>query len=176
MPKFVSVAGKWHPAKEVVQLPLSQEDLIAGKNPVYMGPDRGALSLMVEQGYASEDPEGPIFYQGEDDRFIGKRFKITDYPGRDCFSDPDVIRMSRTLGYKTVAEYLDEMFGIKKEEIEAKSKLMLEKLEDPNKAPIRKPAPILPSGGDEDTRTGNRGKNDKKGGFDGDAHTITARA
>ena len=176
MPNWVSVAGKTLPAMEVVQLPLSQEDLIAGKNPVYRGPDRAALAYMVENGHAIEDKEGPIHYYGEDERFKGKRFKISDYPGRDCFTDPDVIRMARTYGYKTVAEYLFEMYGIKKEEIEAKSKELLKDLIFHDKPVVRKPDLTVQSGGAEDPRTGNRGKNDTKGGFEGAPSTITARA
>lgn len=169
MPRFVSVAGKWHPAKEVAQLPLSQEDLIAGKNPVYIGPDRGALALMVEQGYCIEDPDGDIFYGGEDDQYKGKKFKINDYPGRDCFSDPDVIRMARTLGYQTVAQYLDEMFGIKKEEIVKKSKEMIEMLVSHNPKTIRKNDAVGLAGGEEMTPGG---KAHRKGGF-GDPSDVS---
>lgn len=176
MPRFVSVAGKWHPAKEIVQLPLSEADLIAGKNPVYRGPDRAALAHMVENGHAIEDANGPIHYYGEDERFKGKRFKITDYPGRDCFTDPDVIRMSRTYGYKSVAEYLKEMFDIDKEAIQATSKALLEDIVFHDKTTPRKSDLNLQSGGQEDPRTGNRGKNDTKGGFEGAPTTITARA
>lgn len=160
MPKFVSVVGKWHPGKEVVQLPMSEEDLAAGKNPVYIGPDRGALSLLVEQGYAVEDADGEIFYNGDDDRFVGKRFKIADLPGRDAFTDPELIRMARTLGYKTVAEYLDEMFNIKREEIEAKSKSLLEKTQT-HKNPDKKPGLEILGGGED--KSGQR--KHRKGGF-----------
>ena len=176
MSRWVSVAGKMLPALEVVQLPLSEADLIAGKNPVYRGPDRAALAYMVENGHAVEDKEGTIYYYGEDMRFKDKRFKIQDYPGRDCFTDPDVIRMARTYGYKTVAEYLYEMYGIKKEDIEAKSKELLKDLTVHDKPVNRKPDLNLESGGSEDPRTGNRGKNDTKGGFEGAPTTITARA
>lgn len=176
MPQWVSVAGKTYPAMEIVQLPLSQEDLIAGKSPVYRGPDRAALAYMVENGHAQEDANGPIHYYGEDERYKGKRFKITDYPGKDCFTDPDVIRMARTYGYKTVAEYLLEMYGIKKEDIEAKSKELLNDLVNHDKPVNRKPDLKVPSGGDEDARTGNRGANDYKGGFEGSPAAIKARA
>lgn len=176
MPRWVSVAGRTLPAQEIVQLPLSEADLIAGKNPVYKGPDRAALAYMVENGHAAEDKDGPIFYYGEDERFKGKRFKITDYPGKDCFTDPDVIRMARTYGYKTVAEYLWEMYGIKKEDIEAKASELLGTLVVHDKAVTRKPDLNVQSGGAEDPRTGNRGANDAKGGFEGAPTTIKARA
>lgn len=176
MPRWVSVAGVTLPALEIVQLPLSEADLLAGKNPVYKGPDRAALAYMVENGHAIEDSEGAIHYYGEDERFKGKRFKIQSYPGRDCFTDPDVIRMSRTYGYKNVAEYLYEMYGIKKEEIEAKSRELLKGLTVHDKPAVRRPDLNVESGGAEDPRTGNRGKNDTKGGFEGAPTSITARA
>lgn len=161
MPNWVSIGGKFMPAIEVVQIQLSQEDLLAGKNPVYKGPDRAALAMMVEQGHAVVDPEGPIHYFGEDPKYIGKRFKITDYPGRDSFTDPDVLRMARTYGYKSVAEYLEEMYGIKKEEMLAKSNALLKGtiFHDPK---IEKKAAVNELAGGED-RSG-QGKH-RKGGF-----------
>src|SRR5260221_1913843 len=116
MPQFVSVLGKLHPAEEVVQLPLSHEDLLAGKSPVYKGRDRGALSMLAEQGYAVEDETGPIFYDGTEERYQGKRFKIVDLPGRDCRTEPDNIRQSRELGFKSVGEWLHVMFDVNLEE------------------------------------------------------------
>lgn len=165
MSRHVSVAGKWHPAKEVVQLPLSQEDLLAGKNPVYIGPDRSALAMMVEQGYCTEDPAGDISYSGDDPLYIGKKFKIQDYPGRDCFTDPDVIRMARTLGYKNVEDYLDEMFGVKKKDVIAKANSLVGKIVQENKT-IKADASGI--GGGED-RSG-QGHN-RKGGF-GDPNDV----
>lgn len=165
MSRHISVAGKWYPAKEVVQLPLSQEDLLAGKSPVYIGPDRGALAMMVEQGYCVEDPDGDISYSGDDPLYAGKKFKITDYPGRDCFTDPDIIRMARTLGYKTVEEYLEEMFGVKKSEIIAKAQTLVGKIVT-DKQTVRPEAAGI--GGGED-RSG-QGKH-RKGGF-GDPNDV----
>lgn len=171
MANWVSVAGVFMPAIEVVQLPLSIEDLKAGKNPVYRGPDRAALAQMVEEGHAVIDPEGPIHYFGEDPKYVGKRFKITSYPGRDCFTDPDALRMARTLGYKTVAEYLEEMYGIKKSEIEKKSKALLEDVVV-HDAPVNRVNDASPIGGGEDK---SRNKKDRKGGF-GDPNDVPSDA
>lgn len=128
MPHFVSVLGKNYPAEEIVQLPLTTEDLIAGKNPVYRGADRAALATLVEQGYAVEDKEGDIYYYGEDERFKGKRFKIKDYPGRDCRTEPDLIRQSRELGFKSVEEYLYTMYGVDVKEEKARAEKLLKNI------------------------------------------------
>lgn len=168
MPRFVSVAGKWKPAKEVVQLPLTEEALLSGQNPVYIGPDRGALAMMVEQGYCVEDPEGDIYYSGEDAQYQGKRFKIVDSPGQDCFSDPDVIRMARTLGYKGSAEYLEEMFNIKKVDIIAKSEALVGKVSS-HKNQTPKVGISELAGGEDKSGKGQH----RKGGF-GDPTDVSA--
>lgn len=158
MPSFVSVLGKFHPAEEVVQLQLSQEDLIAGKNPVYRGADRASLSLLVEQGYAKEDKDGPIHYSGDDPQYVGKRYKIIDYPGRDIRTEPDLIRQSRELGFKSVPEYLHVMHGVDIEEAKATQEKLLGNIINHDKVAVRKPDPI---GAHEKSGPGPY----KKGGF-----------
>lgn len=168
MPRFVSVLGKLHPAEEVVQLPISHEDLVAGKSPVYKGPDRGALTMLVEQGFAKEDPDGSIFYNGEDDQFKGKRFTIVDLPGESILMNHDTLTKARTLGYKTVKEYLSEMYGIDVAELEAKQKAVLSKVVNHDKPVERKKDPI---GSHEKSGPGPY----KKGGF-GDSSDVQSEA
>lgn len=139
MPKWISVAGKFYPAKEWAVNP----DAKPGENPVYEGPDRGAMDYMKENGHLDEDG------------------KIISYPGQDCFTDPDNMMKARSLGYKNTEEYLKEIFGIDKKKIEELSKKKLESIELHDK-PVKRDADRSGMGGGFD-KSG-QGK-DRKGGF-----------
>lgn len=125
MPEYVSRAGILMPKKEVVQIPLTVEEILAGKTGIYQGEDRASINQMIEQGYCVPDPEGKYEYTGEDSTFQGKKYALSSYPGNDCFEEEDMLVKARSLGYNSVEEYLEKRKKITREklEIEADKKL-----------------------------------------------------
>lgn len=126
MPNFVSINGKWKPAREVVQLPLTQEELEAGKNPVYSGPDRAAQSLLQEMG--------------------------VDELGADFRTNPEFMQRVRQAGFTSVDEYLS-MFGIDPKENAKKNEELLKK-PAPNQSSRRNKAVKTPGGGVDTSGSG----------------------
>lgn len=135
MPNWVSILGKWLPAKEfAVNDKMTLEDHRAGKSAVYEGPDRAAKAELDAAG--------------------------VEHLGQDYHMEPDLIRAARELGFKTVDEYLQTMFGFDPKEA-AKKQQELMGITNEHKLPEKK-APIKELGGGVDT-TG-KGKN-TYGGF-----------
>lgn len=123
MPNYVSVDGKWFPAREVVQLPLNQEEIEAGKDPVYRGPDREALKELNELG--------------------------VEHLGHDYRTDIDLLRLARAHNFNTVEEYVSVMGGISPEKNkEAQEKKIKEVV---SHAPIRRRKGIKRIAGGSDT-------------------------
>lgn len=147
--RFVSVAGKWYPAKEWAINPNAKP----GENPVYEGPDRGAMEYMKENGLVDE------------------KGNILDYPGQDCFTDPDNMMKARTLGYKNAEEHVKEIYGIDRKKVEDAGKKHLEKLtlHDQKVTPGLDRSPL--GGGFDATGQGR----DRKGGF-GEPDDVSASA
>lgn len=109
--------------------------------------------------YAVDDraPEGQEIYRGPDRAAILElRAQGVEFLGKDFHLDPDTIRAARTLGYKTVDEYLTEMFGFNKKEQAEKFETL--KKETGKEKTMHKNAPrkaaIKEMGGGYDT-TGN---------------------
>src|SRR4051812_47531230 len=106
MPEYVSKAGILHPKKEVVQIPVSVEEILGGKTGIYQGEDRAAINQMIEQGYMVADPEGKYDYTGEDSTFQKKKYSLSSLPGNDCMEEEDNLIKARSLGYASVEDYL----------------------------------------------------------------------
>lgn len=134
MPEYVSRAGILMPKKEVAQVPLTVEEMLAGKNGVYQGEDRGAINQMIEQGYMTPDPDGKYEYTGEDSTFQkhsntnGNKYTLVSYPGNDCFEEEDMLVKARSLGYATVEEYLEKRRKITRQSLEASADKKLESI------------------------------------------------
>lgn len=79
MAEFVSVNGVWYPAKEYYVDANAPE----GKDPVYKGPNRDALTILKQQG--------------------------VDKLGRHYKNNKDLIRLARSNNYNSVEEYLVAM-------------------------------------------------------------------
>lgn len=117
MPNWNSIGGKWFPAKEYAVNPhLTYEDHKKGVSPVYEGPDRAALEELKQAG--------------------------VEHLGKDYHLDPDLIRQSRELGYKSVDTFLREMYGVdapelvKKQE-ESQANRVVDHKNPPAKNPVR---------------------------------------
>lgn len=128
MPEYVSRAGMLMPKKEVVQTPVSIEEILGGKTGIYIGEDRAAINQMIEQSYMSPDPEGKYEYTGEEAAFKGQKYSLASYPGNDCFEEEDMLAKARSLGYASVADYLEKRRGLTREKIEAAADKKLESL------------------------------------------------
>lgn len=119
MPEYVSRAGILMPKKEVVQIPVSVEEILGGKTGIYMGEDRAAINQMIEQGYMVIDADGKYEYTGEDSTFQDKgKWTLSSYPGNDCFEEEDMLTKARSLGYASVEEYLEKRKGITRKKLE----------------------------------------------------------
>lgn len=128
MPEYVSRAGILHPKKEVVQIPLTVEEILAGKTGIYQGEDRASINQMIEQGYCVPDENGKYDYTGEDSTFQGKKYALSSYPGVDCFSEEDLLIKARSLGYSNAEEMLEKRKGITRSMLEAQADKKLESL------------------------------------------------
>lgn len=149
MPKFVSIVGKFYPAKEYYVNP----DARPGENPVYEGPDRAAMDFMRENGHLDE------------------KGNIISYPGQDAFADPDNMMRARQLGYKNVEEMLEGVFGITRKSIEEKAKQTLAILEPHDNKKPRTPDRSGIGGGRDYSGQGK----DRLGGF-GDPSDVSGNA
>lgn len=100
-------------------------------------------------------PEGQEIYKGPDRAaLLQLREEGVEYLGKDYHLDPDTIRAARQLGYKTVDEYLVEMFGYsKKEQTEKFQELKARTGKDQtmHKNAERKPGIKVLGGGDDTT-------------------------
>ena len=139
MGNFISVLGKWFPAKEHVNTGHSDPE-----KAVYKGLDRAAMEYMIENGYA--DKEG----------------NIISYPGEDYRMNTDLMAKARQLGYKDVDGMLREMFNFDRDSAEAKQKALVEDTVVDHKPAARKKPEAFRSGGDDESR-GGKGR---KGGFE----------
>lgn len=141
MPTWVSKAGKWFPSKEFAVNPnYTKEDQEAGLPPVYEGPDRAALEILQQEG--------------------------VQYLGQDFRMNPDLIRQSRELGFKTVDEYLEVMHGVKTEGIEKEADKKLQEINQ-HKNPSRKKSSKELAGGEDRS-----GKGQHKYGDFGDPSDV----
>lgn len=134
MPSYVSVMGEWKPAKEYYINPNAKR----GENPVYDGPDRGALEQMKELGIG----------EGES---MGTPYK----------ANQDMMHLARTLGFKTIDEYL-QMLNKDPKKLRELQEKKLGAYEE-HKNPEVKPGSVFESGGDEMVPGGKMGR---KGGFE----------
>ncbi len=142
MSSFVSVKGKWYPAKEKIALTNLSEASIKydgktikpGEPFIYDGPDREAIKALHEAGQ--------------------------DHLGEDFRRDPDFIQMTRTRNFNSVEEYLEWLgYDEKKHDEECKKKMHSVKAHEIPK----RVKEIKAMGGGKD-HSGNR-DNDVIGGF-----------
>lgn len=132
MSEWVSVGGKWFPANEYHVNGNAQE----GTDPVYKGPDRAALEDLKKEG---KDAQG---------------FKGSDYR-----RNPDLLRQARQNNYQGVDEYLEEMFGVKHDEVISSQEDLLKAKVAKHENPARKNSAVTtPSGGMDTSGNGNHMK------------------
>lgn len=110
---------------------------------IYEGPDRAAIEQLKAEGVTN----------------LGQSFRL----------DPELQTRARQMGFKDVDEYL-ATYGWDVEKAEADYKRKKAVVND-HKEEGRVPAPILPSGGDDVSRSGKG----RKGGFDTPADVPSAR-
>ena len=110
---------------------------------IYEGLDRAALEQLKEEGVTS----------------LGNHFRM----------DPELQTRARQMGFKDVDEYLKTYGWDVKKADEAYVKAKAEVVD--HKDPKKKPMVILPSGGDDESRSGKG----RKGGFDTPADVPSAR-
>jgi len=123
MPTWISKGGKWFPAKEFAVNPnFTIEDQSAGRKPVYEGPDRAAQEILEQEG--------------------------VEYLGQDFRMNPDLIRQSRELGFKSVDEYLSVMHGVETKKIEEEAEKKAEVVNQ-HKNPSRKKSIKEVAGGED---------------------------
>lgn len=145
MPSWISKAGKWFPAQEFhIDNTLTKEDVEAGKSPVYKGPDRAAVELLQAEG--------------------------VEFLGQDYHMNPDLIRMSRELNFKTVDEYLKVMFNFDPAESEKAQEEKAKKVNEHKNPDPKKAIEELAGGRDESGKGQHR-----KGGF-GDPADVPVNA
>lgn len=106
MPRYISKVGKWHPVKEHYVNP----DAEPGQDPVYQGPDRGALEQMKELG------------------MIDEKGNIIDTPGVEPHQNTDMLLRARNFGFNNVYDYLREIHGFDKDKAEKLADSEIKKL------------------------------------------------
>ena len=129
MPRYISKLGKWTPVQEFYVNPDAQP----GEDPVYKGPDRGAIEQLKELGMIDENG------------------KITDTPGTHPHQNSDLILRARQFGFGDVYKFLKEVYNYDKEAAEKLADVEIAKLR-PHTKPneVKLSAPVADLGGGRD--------------------------
>jgi hypothetical protein len=129
MPRYISKVGKWKPVQEF----YVNADAQPGEDPIYKGPDRGALEQLRELGMLDENG------------------KILDTPGTEPHQNSDMILRARQFGFDNVYKFLKEVYNYDRESAEKLADVEIAKLRPHTKQGESKLAtPIQELGGGRD--------------------------
>lgn len=127
MPRYISKLGKWKPVKEYYVNPDAQP----GQNPVYEGPDRGAMEQLKELGMLDE------------------KGNIIDTPGVEPTQNSDLILRARQYGFDNVYKFLKEVYNFDKDAAEKLAESEISKLR-PHTKEVKVSQPVQELGGGRD--------------------------
>ena len=149
MPRYISVLGKFVPAKERVVLKNTSKEVLVNPSAEY-------------SKYAGEEvqPGAEFIYEGPDRKAMTEIWKEgVEYLGQDFRKSPDFLELLRKFGYKNEKEYF-KFLGVDVEKEEARALAQSAKVTS-HEDPVRVEA-IKKLGGGNDTSGGG---NERYGGF-----------